>query len=147
MLSDRCLDALNIVGDGVAWYSYVGYETADYIPLIDALYNLATFIAGQATPYPLNANDTAAVVSRYVVGAILGAELGDDGLGDDELGQNDTANILTLLPEICKVHPRLAKSLDDIYIEITTNADDSFMAKMHPTLLSKLEAVRINSTN
>ena len=84
-----------------------------------------------------NANPSAGV-SRVVVGAILGAEM-----DDDEFGKKSAAAILTLLPKISKVHSRLAKSLDDVYIEITTNAD-SFMTKMYPNILSKLEAVRSN---
>lgn len=139
-LSDSCSDALHELAREVVWYSDWGYNPEQLIPVIDALYNLATFTAGQDTPPDMPNPNPSAGVSRVVVGAILGAEM-----DDDEFGQKSAAAILTLLPEICKVHPRLAKSLDDVYIEITTNAD-SFMTKMYPTILSKLEAVRSNQS-
>ena len=137
-LSDSCSDALTELARELVWYSDWDYKPEQLIPVIDALYNLATFTAGQDIPPNMpNANPTAGV-SRVVVGAILGAEM-----DDDEFGQKSAAAILTLLPKISKVHSRLAKSLDDVYIEITTNAD-SFMTEMYPDILSKLEAVRSN---
>jgi len=78
-------------------------------------------------------------ISRAVVGAILGAEM-----EDDEFGKKSAAAILTLLPKIAKVHPNLAKSLDDVYAEITS-ISDSVMTMMHPNIISKLEAVRNNT--
>lgn len=139
-LSDSCSDALTELARELVWYSDWDYKPEQLIPVIDALYNLATFTAVQDTPPNMPDINPSIVVSRVVVGAILGAEM-----DDDEFGKESAAAILTLLPEICKVHPLLAKSLDDVYMEITTNAG-SFMTKMYPNILSKLEAVRSNQS-
>jgi hypothetical protein len=137
-LSDTCSDTLNELGRELVWYSDWGYKPEQLIPVIDAMYNLATFTAGQDSP-PNSTNTNPSIgISRVVIRAILGAEM-----DDDELGQKSAATILTLLPKISKVHSKLAKSLDDVYIEITTNTD-SFMTKMYPNILSKLESVRSN---
>jgi hypothetical protein len=51
------------------------------IPVIDALYNLATFTAGQDSP-PSSINKNPSIgISRVVIGAILGAEMDDDDFG------------------------------------------------------------------
>jgi len=137
-LSDSCSDALTELARELVWYSDWGYKDEQLIPVIDALYNLATFTAGQDAPPNMTNINPSLGISRVVVGAILGAEM-----DDDEFGQKSAAAILILLPKISKVHSKLAKSLDDVYIEITTNTD-SFMTKMYPNILSKLEAVRSN---
>jgi hypothetical protein len=139
-LSDSCSDALDEIAQKVVWYSYWGYKPIEVIPVIDALYNLATFIAGQNSSPNMPNADPSAGISRVVVGAILGAEI-----DDDEYDKKSAAAMLTLLPGICKIHPQLAKSLDDVYIEITTNAD-SFMPEMYPNILSKLEAIKSNQS-
>lgn len=135
-LSDTCSDTLHELGRELVWYSDWDYKPETLIPVIEALYNLATFTAGQDAPH--NSNPSIAV-SRTVVGAILGAEM-----DDDEFGKASAAAILKLLPQIAKVHPNLAKSLDDVYAEITTSSE-SVMTMMYPNILSKLEAVRSNS--
>jgi len=137
-LSDTCSDTLHELGRELVWYSDWGYKPEQLIPVIDALYNLATFTAVQDSP-PSSTNTNPSIgISRVVIGAILGAEM-----DDDEFGQKSAAAILTLLPQISKVHSKLAKSLDDVYAEITNNTD-SFMTKMYPNILSKLESVRSN---
>lgn len=135
-LSDSCSDALTELARELVWYSDWDYKPETLIPVIEALYNLATFTAGQDAPH--NSNPSIAV-SRTIVGAILGAEM-----DDDEFGKASAAAILKLLPKIAKVHPKLSQSLDDVYNEIKGDAD-SFMIKMYPNILTKLEAVRSNS--
>jgi hypothetical protein len=117
-------------------YSDWGYRPEQLIPVIDALYNLATFTNGQDVPPGMPNPNPSLGISRVVVGAILGAEM-----EDDEFGKKSAAAILTLLPQIAKVHPNLAKSLDDVYAEITTSSE-SIMTEMYPDILSKLEVVR-----
>ncbi len=138
-LSDTCSDALSEIGRYLVWYSDWDYKPEQLIPVIDALYNLATFTNGQDTPPGMPNTNPSIGISRAVVGAILGAEM-----DDDEFGKKSASAILTLLPQIAKVHPKLAKSLDDVYAEITTSSD-SVMTMMYPNILSKLEAVRSNS--
>jgi hypothetical protein len=135
-LSDICSDALHELGEGLVMYSDWGYHPELLIPVIDALYNLATFTNGQDVPPGMPNPNPSLGISRVVVGAILGAEM-----EDDEFGKKSAAAILTLLPQIAKVHPNLAKSLDDVYAEITTSSE-SVMTEMYPDILSKLEAVR-----
>lgn len=138
-LSDTCSDTLHELGKELVWYSDWGYKPEELIPVIDALYNLATFTNGQDTQPEMPNPNPSIGISRTVVGAILGAEM-----EDDEFGKKSAAAILTLLPQIAKVHPNLAKSLDDVYDEITTSSE-SVMTMMYPNILSKLEAVRSNS--
>ena len=137
-LSDTCSDTLHELGRELVWYSDWGYKTEHLIPVIDAMYNLATFTNGQDTPPGMTNLNPSIGISRVVIGAILGAEM-----DDDEFGKKSAAAILTLLPEICKVHPTLSKSLDDVYIEITSDSN-SFLPKMYPNILSKLEAIKNN---
>ena len=137
-LSDSCSDALHQLAREIVWYSDWGYKPEQFIPVIDALYNLATFTAGQDTPPKMHNPNPSTGVSRVVVGAILGAEM-----EDYEFGQKSADAILTLLSQISKVHSKLAKSLDDVYVEITTNAD-SIMTKNYPDILTKLESIRSN---
>jgi hypothetical protein len=138
-LSDTCSDTLHELGRELVWYSDWGYKPEQLIPVIDALYNLATFTAGQDSP-PNSPNTNPSIgISRVVIGAILGAEM-----DDDDFGKKSAAAILTLLPLIAKVHPKLSKSLDDVYSEITSDTE-SFMIKMYPNILTKLEAVRSKS--
>ena len=49
-LSDTCSDTLHELGKELVWYSDWGYKPEQLIPVIDALYNLATFMYGQDTP-------------------------------------------------------------------------------------------------
>jgi len=137
-LSDTCSDTLHELGRELVWYSDWGYKTEHLIPVIDAMYNLATFTNGQDTPPGMTNLNPSIAISRVVVGAILGAEM-----DDDEFGKKSAAAILTLLPKIAKVHPKLAKSLDDVYTEITTSSN-SVMTMLYPKILPKLEAVRSN---
>ena len=137
-LSDSCSDALTELARELVCYSDWGYKPEQLIPIIDALYSLATFTAGQDTPPHMPNLNPSIAISRVVIDAILGTEM-----DDDEFGQKSAATILTLLPKISKIHPKLAKSLDDVYVEITTNAE-CFMNKMYPNILNKLEAVRSN---
>jgi hypothetical protein len=135
-LSDTCSDTLHELAREFVWYSDWGYKPEQLIPVVDAMYNLATFTAGQDAPH--NSNPSISV-SRTVIGAILGAEM-----EDDDFGRKSAEAILTLLPSIAKVHPNLAHSLDDVYSEIKNDAD-SFMTKMYPNILSRLETIRKNS--
>lgn len=41
-LSDTCSDTLHELGKELVWYSDWGYKPEQLIPVIDALYNLAT---------------------------------------------------------------------------------------------------------
>jgi len=135
-LSDTCSDTLHELGRELVWYSDWGYKPEQLIPVIDALYNLASFTNGQDAP---NNSNPSIAVSRTVVGAILGAEM-----DNDEFGQKSAAAILILLPKIAQVHSKLSQSINDVYGEIKGDSD-SFMTKMYPNILTKLEAVRSNS--
>lgn len=138
-LSDTCVETLQELGRELVWYSDWGYSPEEIIPVIDALYNLATFTIGQdAQPGTSNSNLSMGI-SRLVVGAILGAEM-----GDDDFGKNSAAKILEFLPEIAKIHPKFSQSLDEVYNEIKSESE-SFMAQMYPNILTKLEAVRSHS--
>jgi len=142
-LSDSCSDALHKLARELVWYSVFHYKPEQLIPVIDALYNLATFTSNQEfrnvndfTPPNMPNINPSINIGRVVIGAILGAEM-----DDDEFGQKSAAAILTLLPEISKLHSKLAKSLDDVYVEITTDPH-SFMTLIYPNILSKLESIR-----
>jgi|LauGreDrversion4_2_1035121.scaffolds.fasta_scaffold223995_2 hypothetical protein len=138
-LSDTCSDTLHQLGEGLVRYSDLGYKPEQLIPIIDALYNLATFTVRQDTPPEMSITDPSIGISRVVVGAILGVEL------DHDCGKKSAAAILTLLPQIAKIHPKLAKSLDEVYVELA-GKPENFLTKMFPNMLTKLEAVRSNQT-
>ena len=137
-LSDSCSDVLNDLAKELVWYSDWGYQPEQLIPVIDALYNLASFTVGQDVPPGMLKHDPELGISRIVIGAILGVEL-----KDDEIGRACSAEILQLLPEISRVHSRLSKSIDDVHAEVSKNAE-SFMIKMNPEILNQLTEIMKN---
>jgi hypothetical protein len=140
-LSDSCLDILEELSIEIANYSNFSYELDCYVPLIDAVFNLAAFIADQIRPTESYDNDLDMIISYLVVGNLLGKSV------EENMHTGSTIqDFLSLIAKLSKIHTKLAHSLDSVHNGINSGGSQVFQ-KQNPNTINYLkEIIKLQKT-
>lgn len=114
-LSDSCSDLLDDLSNTIAQYACFKYEIEDYVPLINAIYCLAEFVAYQDFPIRQSSDELSKITNRIAIQKLLMAEA-----KVDDCGGKVATDMLMLLKILKNTHARLAVSLDQVYEEINS---------------------------
>lgn len=116
-LEDSCFDMLYSLAGDIIHYSNSGYSPQRLIPLFDAMYNLATY-TNLGDVMPGAEQDLLLLgIDSLVITPFL--------IRDDD----SKATSLHILADVSKLHPRLANSINRVFVELTMDSKHYFLAR------------------
>jgi hypothetical protein len=132
-LSDVCSDTLHSLAEDLVHYTYWGYGATHTSQVIDSIYCLATLMNELDSPIVSPNSNAEFNIQCTTIGAILDT--------DDSTDKKRAIRKLKMLAEISDVNPRLARGLEVLHHEVTTN-QSGFIATYYPHYVKQLNKVK-----
>ncbi len=129
-LSDTCAEALERLKTDIVDYANWDYPPTELSRIINAMYELATFMVVQDLPPKTQTDVLNEIVDGVVVASIL-----------DKAHKEKTAKFLPLISSIAKVNSRLSASID-VMVTTLTSQDASSHVNKDPRLLDQLKEIQ-----
>lgn len=132
-LSDVCSDTLHSLAEDLVHYTYWGYGATQTSQVIDSIYSLATLMNELDSPIASSNSNADFNIHCTTIGAILDT--------DDSADKKRAVRKLKMLAEISEVNPRLARGLEALHYEVSTN-QNGFFAKHYPHYIKQLSKIQ-----
>ncbi len=129
-LSDTCFEALESLKDDLIGYADWDYSPVELSRIVNAMYELATFMVGQDMPPNSPKDNLNEVVDGVVVASIL-----------DKAHKEKSEKILSVLASIAKVNAKLSNSIDAM-VENLSSKERMLDVIKDPRLMEQLKEIQ-----
>lgn len=129
-LSDTCSDALDDLQNDMVGYADWGYSTKELSRIVNAMFELGTFMVRQDIPPEFSLDKVENAVDRVVLGILL-----------QKAHDQNCKNICSVLAEIAKLNARLNQSVESMISDLTSESRLLDVTK-NPHILSQIQEIK-----